>query len=228
MPGGGPQRDMIEGMNQAMPVEPSGAEPRVRLIQAICVYCGSAQGVGPAFEAAARTLGGALAASGIELVYGGGGNGLMGAIARGALGAGGKVAGIIPEFLHRRDKLLPEIQETIVVPDMHTRKRLMFERADAFVALPGGIGTLEELVEQLTWVQLERHTKPVVIADVDGFWQPLLDLFAHMRERRFIQSSSEIHYLVAEKIEDVVPMIEAAAARTDLLGLRKETVDPRL
>ncbi len=111
---------------------------------------------------------------------------------------------------------------------MHTRKRLMFEAADAFIALPGGIGTLEELVEQLTWVQLERHTKPVVIADIGGFWKPLLDLFAHMREQRFIQSSFEVRYLVAEKIEDVLPMIHAAAARTDLLGLRKETVDPRL
>ncbi len=184
--------------------------------------------MGPDYEAAARNLGRVIADAGVELIYGGGGNGLMGALARGALSRDGKVTGVIPEFLHRRDKLLPEIHETIVVPDMHTRKRLMFERADAFVALPGGIGTLEELVEQLTWVQLERHTKPVVIADVAGFWQPLLDLFAHMRERRFIQSSFEVRYLVAEKIEDVVPMIEAAAARVDLLGVRKETVDPRL
>ena len=142
-------------------------------IKAICVYCGSSAGVEPAYEAAARDLGLAIARAGIELVYGGGGNGLMGAIAHAALSAGGEVMGIIPDFLHRKDKLLPEIQETIIVPDMHTRKRLMFERADAFVALPGGIGTLEELVEQLTWVQLERHTKPVVIADIDGFWQPL-------------------------------------------------------
>ncbi len=224
----GPQGGMTEAMNQAAPAEPNRVEPRARRIRAICVYCGSAQDVEPAYEAAAMSLGDAIALSGTELVYGGGGNGLMGALARAALRAGGKVAGIIPEFLHRRDKILPEIQETIVVPDMHTRKRLMFERADAFVALPGGIGTLEELVEQLTWVQLERHTKPVLIADIDGFWQPLLDLFAHMRERRFIQSSFEIRYLVAEKIEDVLPMIEAAAARTDLLGVRKETIDPRL
>lgn len=204
------------------------ADPGARRVKTICVYCGSSAGVEPAYEAAARSLGLAIANAGIGLVYGGGGNGLMGAIARAALSAGGGVTGIIPEFLHRKDKLLPEIQETIIVPDMHTRKRLMFERADAFVALPGGIGTLEELVEQLTWVQLERHTKPVVIADIDGFWQPLLDLFAHMRQRRFIQSSFEIRYLVAEKIEDVVPMIDAVAARTDLLGIRKETVDPRL
>lgn len=215
-------------MHEILSSHPARAEASARRIKSICVYCGSGAGVEPAYEAAARNLGLAIATAGIGLVYGGGGNGLMGAIARAALSAGGVVTGIIPDFLHRRDKLLPEIQETIIVPDMHTRKRLMFERADAFVALPGGIGTLEELVEQLTWVQLERHTKPVVIADVGGFWQPLLDLFAHMRERRFIQPSFEVRYLVAEKIEDVVPMIETAAARTDLLGMRRETVDPRL
>lgn len=215
-------------MHEILSSHPARAEVSARRIKSICVYCGSGAGVEPAYEAAARSLGLAIATAGIGLVYGGGGNGLMGAIARAALSAGGVVTEIIPDFLHRRDKLLPEIQETIIVPDMHTRKRLMFERADAFVALPGGIGTLEELVEQLTWVQLERHTKPVVIADIGGFWQPLLDLFAHMRERRFIQPSFEVRYLVAEKIEDVVPMIETAAARTDLLGMRRETIDPRL
>jgi uncharacterized protein (TIGR00730 family) len=215
-------------MHEIVTPDQSRDESGSRRIKAICVYCGSASGVEPSYEVAARTLGLALANAGIGLVYGGGGNGLMGAIARAALSAGGHVTGIIPDFLHRRDTLLPEIQETVIVSDMHTRKRLMFERADAFVALPGGIGTLEELVEQLTWVQLERHTKPVVVADIDGFWLPLLDLFAHMRERRFIQSSFEIRYLVAERIEDVVPMIETAAERTDLLGVRKETVDPRL
>ena len=215
-------------MHEILSSHPARADDSARRINSICVYCGSGAGVEPAYEAAARSLGLAIAKAGIGLVYGGGGNGLMGAIARATLSAGGVVTGIIPDFLHRRDKLLPEIQETIIVPDMHTRKRLMFERADAFVALPGGIGTLEELVEQLTWVQLERHTKPVVIADIGGFWQPLLDLFAHMRERRFIQPSFEVRYLVAEKIEDVVPMIETAAARTDLLGMRRETVDPRL
>lgn len=215
-------------MHEIASSDPIRAEAGARHVKSICVYCGSSAGVEPAYESAARSLGLSIANAGIGLVYGGGGNGLMGALAHAALSAGGVVTGIIPEFLHRKDKLLPEIQETIVVPDMHTRKRLMFERADAFVALPGGIGTLEELVEQLTWVQLERHTKPVVIADIDGFWQPLLDLFAHMRQRRFIRSPFEIRYLVAEKIEDVVPMIKTVAARTDLLGIRKETIDPRL
>lgn len=211
-----------------MSFEHTSVEASPRRIRTICVYCGSAQGGNPIYEAAAATFGEIMANAGIGLVYGGGGNGLMGAIARSALAAGGEVTGIIPDFLLRKDKPLPDIHECIVVPDMHTRKRLMFERSDAFVALPGGVGTLEELVEQLTWVQLERHTKPVVIADIGGFWQPLLALFAHMRERRFIQSSYEVRYLVAEKIEDVLPMIETATANAERFGVRKETVDPRL
>ena len=167
-------------------------------------------------------------AEGVRLVYGGGGEGLMGRLARATLAAGGHVTGVIPNFLIRKEHALSAAHEMIVVRDMHERKQTMFERADAFVALPGGIGTLEELTEQLTWGQLERHTKPVVLADIDGFWQPLLLLFAHMRERRFIQSSFEVRYLVAEKIEDILPMIETAAAKAMLLGTRKETVDPRL
>jgi uncharacterized protein (TIGR00730 family) len=204
------------------------AETGSRLVRNICVYCGSAQGADPLYEAAARKLGQALALNGVGLVYGGGATGLMSAIASSVLANGGRVTGVIPDFLVNREGIQPEIQECVVVGDMHERKRQMFERADAFVALPGGIGTLEELSEQLTWVQLERHTKPVVIADIGGFWQPLLQLFAHMRERRFIQSPFEVRYLVAEKIEDILPMIESAAAKAALLGLRKETVDPRL
>ncbi|MGH6834719.1 MAG: TIGR00730 family Rossman fold protein [Methylocella sp.] len=199
-----------------------------RLVRNICVYCGSAQGAGPSYEAAAEKLGQAMAKASISLVYGGGAHGLMGALARSVLSNGGRVTGIIPDFLVGREGPLPGLQECLVVGSLHERKRLMFERADAFVALPGGIGTLEELTEQLSWVQLERHTKPVVIADIDGFWQPLLRLFGHMRERRFIQSSLEVRYLVAEKIEDIVPMIETAAAKAAVLGTRKETVDPRL
>lgn len=198
-----------------------------RLVRNICVYCGSAHGSDPVYEAAARKLGENMAKAGIGLIFGGGGEGLMGAIARSVLAHGGRAVGIIPEFLAGKEKPLPGLQETVIVDGMHERKRLMFERADAFVALPGGIGTLEELTEQLTWVQLERHTKPVVIADIGGFWQPLLLLFAHMRERRFIQAPFEIRYLVAEKIADILPMIETAAAKAALLGTRKETIDSR-
>jgi uncharacterized protein (TIGR00730 family) len=144
------------------------------------------------------------------------------------LASGGNATGVIPDFLVGREGLLRGLTDCIIVSDMHERKRLMFEHADAFVALPGGIGTLEELSEQLSWLQLERHTKPVVIADIGGFWKPLLDLFAHMRERRFIQPPFEVRYLVAEKIEDVLPMIETAAAKAAVLGATKLTVDPRL
>ncbi len=213
---------------QSMSSKQITVEAGSRLVSNICVYCGSAQGCDPIYDAAARKLGHAMAGSGLGLVYGGGATGLMGAIASAVLANGGRVTGIIPNFLMNREHILPEIQECLIVGDMHERKRLMFERADAFVALPGGIGTLEELAEQLTWVQLERHTKPVVIADIGGFWQPLLQLFAHMRERSFIQIPFEVRYLVAEKIEDVLPMIETAAAKAALLGTRKETVDPRL
>jgi uncharacterized protein (TIGR00730 family) len=194
----------------------------------ICVYCGSAGGTDPLFLAAAKAFGAQMAAEGIGLVYGGGGRGMMGATARAVIEAGGHVTGIIPDFLTDHDAMLVEAQELNVVPDMHTRKRLMFEQSDAFVALPGGIGTLEELVEQLTWLQLERHTKPVLIADIGGFWRPLLALFEHMREKGFIPPTLEVRYLVAERVEDILPMLTEAAERNTALGLRKETVDSRL
>ena len=126
----------------------------------------------------------------------------------------GFVTGIIPSFLVRKEHALTEAQEVIVVENMHERKQAMFERADAFVALPGGIGTLEELVEQMTGAQLGRHTKPILIADVAGFWRPLLALFAHMNGAGFIRSGFALRYLVAERIDDVVPMLRAAAQRS--------------
>ena len=202
--------------------------PTAGIIRNVCVYCGSSQGAEPLYIEAAAKFGRILAAAHIGLVYGGGNTGLMGAIARSALANGGFVTGIIPQFLTDREVALEAAQNLIVVPDMHKRKQLMFEKADAFVALPGGVGTLEELVEQLTWVQLERHTKPVLLADVGGFWRPLLDLFAHMRAHRLIQPNFEVRYLVAEAVEDILPMLEAAAGRTALLGRSKTSVDPRL
>ena len=182
-------------------------------IRSICVYCGSGFGSDPAFKTAAIKLGQAMAENGISLVYGGGNVGLMGTVARSVLDHGGYVTGIIPDFLKSREKMLDDVQETIVVSDMHTRKRMMFEKADAFVALPGGIGTLEELVEQMTWAQLGRHTKPILMLNTNGFWKPLLVLLAHMREQGFIRPGLELNYLVAERAEEVVPMLHAAARR---------------
>ena len=165
-------------------------------LHSICVYCGSGPGADPVFAETAKALGRHIAEAGVGLVYG-----------------GGHVTGIIPEFLKSRERMLAEVQETIIVPDMHTRKRLMFERADAFVALPGGIGTLEELVEQMTWAQLGQHTKPILMLSVNGFWRPLLQLFAHMRQFGFIRPGLELNYLVAEEVEDVLPMLAKAALR---------------
>ena len=163
--------------------------PDMNKIKTVCVYCGSGPGTNPRFVEAAIAFGKALAENGIRLVYGGGSIGLMGAVATSVLDHGGTVTGIIPDFLTARENALKRVQEMIVTPDMHERKRLMFERSDAFVALPGGIGTLEELVEQLTWQQLGRHTKPVLLANIDGFWEPLLALLAHMRATEFIRPS---------------------------------------
>ena len=182
-------------------------------IKTVCVYCGSGPGTDPRFVEAAIALGKALAESGIRLVYGGGSIGLMGAVATSVLDHGGMVTGIIPGFLTARENALKRVQELIVTPDMHERKRLMFEHSDAFVALPGGIGTLEELVEQLTWQQLGRHSKPVLLANIEGFWEPLLALLAHMRETQFIRQSLAVDILKAERVEDILPRLQAAAAR---------------
>ena len=183
-------------------------------IRSLCVYCGSSSGSSTRFSAAAEDLGRELALAGVRLVYGGGNNGLMGTLARSVLQHGGQLTGIIPEFLKNREVMLHDVQEAIVVPDMHTRKRLMFEKADAFVALPGGIGTLEELVEQLTWAQLGRHKKPILLANIDQFWSPLLTLLTHMQETGFLHHASDMRYLVADEIGQILPMLEEGAAKT--------------
>jgi uncharacterized protein (TIGR00730 family) len=183
------------------------------IIKTVCVYCGSGSGTNPSFIESAKALGKALAESGIRLVYGGGSVGIMGAVASSALDHGGRVTGIIPDFLTAKENALKRVQEMIVTPDMHERKRLMFEHSDAFVALPGGIGTLEELVEQLTWQQLGRHSKPVLLANIDGFWEPLLALIAHMRATQFIRANLSVDILKAERVEDILPRLQAAAAR---------------
>jgi uncharacterized protein (TIGR00730 family) len=186
------------------------SEAEMSAIRNVCVYCGSSDGDDARFGDAAEELGRMLATEGIGLVYGGGGEGLMGRLARSTLAAGGYVTGIIPTFLIRKEHPLNAAQEILTVDSMHERKQAMFDRADAFVALPGGIGTLEELVEQLTWAQLNRHTKPILIADIGGFWRPLLALLAHMRIEGFIREGFEARYLVAEKIGDVLSMLRLA------------------
>jgi uncharacterized protein (TIGR00730 family) len=182
-------------------------------IKTVCVYCGSGPGTNPHFIESAKAFGKVLAQNGIRLVYGGGSLGIMGAVASSVLDHGGMVTGIIPDFLKLRENALKRVQEMIVTPDMHERKRLMFEHSDAFVALPGGLGTLEELVEQLTWQQLGRHTKPVLLANIDGFWEPLFALLSHMRETQFIRQGLSVEILKADRIEDILPRLQAAAAQ---------------
>ena len=181
-------------------------------IQKICVYCGSGAGTDPAFVQAAREFGEVLARNRIGLVYGGGSVGMMGEVAMSVLEHGGNVTGIIPDFLMARERALRGTQGLIVTPDMHERKRKMFELADAFVALPGGIGTLEELVEQLTWVQLGRHKKPVLLANIQGFWEPLCALIDHMKNLEFIRGDMNFDLLVADKVADILPMLQKAIA----------------
>ena len=179
-------------------------------IRNICVYCASGSGRNPAFAKAARDFGRILAENRIGLVYGGGSLGLMGEIAHETLRHGGHVTGIIPGFLSEREHMLIEAQELIVVDDMHQRKHLMFVKSDAFVALPGGIGTLEEFVEQLTWSQLGRHAKPIVLVNIEGFWDPLLALFDKMSGELFVRPGLELNMLVVDRVDEVISAIDKA------------------
>lgn len=197
---------MSDRKPKAMSPTPSAKSEGQR---AVCVYCGSGPGTDPAYVQAAQTLGRDLAGADLRLVYGGGSLGLMGETARATLSNGGDVTGIIPEFLSEREKMLETVSDLHVVADMHIRKQMMFEASDAFVALPGGIGTLEELVEQLTWAQLGRHTKPIVVANIQDFWTPFLNLLTHMRDQAFIRPGLEVQFEIVTTADDIVPAIKA-------------------
>lgn len=194
-------------------------------IRSICVYCGSSPGRGEAYLKAGHTLGRSIAQAGLRLVYGGGTKGIMGAVAESALRAGGKVTGIIPRFLMNREATAPALQkldDLVVTENMHERKHLMFERSDAFVALPGGIGTVEEIVEIMTWAQLGHHRKPMIFANVDGFWDPMLTMLDHMRAEGFIHTGHLVQPTVVENPDAVVAAIltEAAADGAPTEGVR--------
>ncbi len=179
-------------------------------IESVCVYCGSSDGNDPAHLAAATALGQALAGAGIRLVYGGGSTGLMGAVANAALAAGGRVTGIIPQFLVDRERAHNGVANLVVTADMHERKRAMFENADAFVALPGGIGTLEELIEIMTWAQLGRHAKPIVIADIGGFWRHLKLLLDHMNAAGYLHALARLQPVFVDRAEEILPALLAS------------------
>jgi uncharacterized protein (TIGR00730 family) len=167
---------------------------------------------------AGRQLGRSIAAHGLRLVYGGGTRGIMGAVASGVLSNGGKVTGIIPEFLMDKEASkhsLSALTELVVTEDMHQRKHRMFEEADAFVTLPGGIGTLEEIVEIMTWAQLGRHRKPMVFANINNFWKPMLELYDHMTSEGFIHTAHLVKPLVIDDVEAIVPAILDAGMADD-------------
>jgi uncharacterized protein (TIGR00730 family) len=186
-------------------------------LKSICVYCGSNTGSDPDYAAAARALGRAMAENRIRLVYGGGSVGLMGILARTVLAAGGEVTGIIPQFLKDREVMLKEATDLVVTADMHERKRIMFERSDAFLALPGGIGTLEEVVEIMTWAQLDQHKKPILIANLRGFWDPLIALFRRMTEKGFLHKAflgehTDLPVQFVDAVEEIIPTLRTAVA----------------
>jgi uncharacterized protein (TIGR00730 family) len=156
-------------------------------LRTICVYAGSSPGADPAYATAAEALGAEIARRGMGLVYGGGTVGLMGVVADAAIATGAPVTGVIPRALHAREISHGGVTELLVVESMHDRKLAMAERADAFAALPGGVGTIEELVEALTWTQLGIHAKPVGVLDVAGYWEPLAALLDHARQARFVR-----------------------------------------
>lgn len=195
----------------------------MNLIRSICVYCGSSPGQGDVYMEAGYQLGRSIAGAGLRLVYGGGNKGIMGAVAKGTMDAGGPVTGIIPRFLMNREATetaLTQLDETIVTENMHQRKHAMFEKSDAFVALPGGIGTLEEVIEIMTWAQLGRHKKPIVFGNVNGFWNPMMALLDHMRGEGFVHTGHLVQPLMIDDVAAIVPAIltEAAGSGTPSEG----------
>ncbi len=181
-------------------------------VRSVCVFCGARDGADPAFAAAAGQLGASVARAGLDLVYGGGSAGLMGRVARAASAHRGRVIGVIPKFLLPREGASADIDELIEVETMHERKRIMFERADAFIALPGGVGTLDELIEQMVWGQLGRHAKPIVLIDVKGFWAPLLTLLANMRDQGFLHDLQPRVFRIAADAQEAVALATEGGA----------------
>lgn len=179
---------------------------KVPALNSVCVFCASSNGVDPAFMAGAEQLGAALARDGVRLVYGGGGVGLMGACAHAAHAAGGRVLGVMPTFLRNREMAFDAV-ETVFVSSMHERKAIMFEQSDAFAVLPGGVGTLEEVIELLSWRRLGLHAKPIVFLNPRGYWTPLFDLFAHTVEQGLTPDWFMGAFRSVQAPEEVLPAI---------------------
>ena len=184
-------------------------------INSICVFCGSSSAVAEIHKDAARRFGAILAENGVRLIYGGGRIGLMGLVADGAAQAGGEVIGVIPDFLERIEVGNREINELVVTDSMHARKAKMYELADAFVTLPGGLGSLDETFEVITWTQLKLSAKPFVVVDIDGYWQPLLALIDHVIAAGFARPANRDILQVVDDVEAVLPALRAIEQAPD-------------
>ncbi|MCP2669415.1 TIGR00730 family Rossman fold protein [Maricaulaceae bacterium EIL42A08] len=178
-------------------------------MKSVCVYCGSNFGSDPIYTETARAMGRTLAERGLRLVYGGGQVGLMGAVADACIDAGGDVLGVIPDFLHHKEIAHPRVQDMHIVSSMHERKLMMADHADAFVAMPGGLGTMEELFEVWTWSQLGRHKKPVALLNMKGYWDKLVGFLDHMRDEGFVESRHRDMLLSAETPDAVLDALES-------------------
>ena len=192
----------------------------MKKIRRLCVYCGSSGAVELQFREAASELGRLLGEAGIELVYGGGRVGLMGLLADAALNAGEKVTGVIPSRLLRAEVAHPGVTELVAVDSMHDRKRLMAEKADAFAVLPGGIGTLDELFETLSWKQLELHDKPILLVDIGGYWAPLRELLDHIVVSGFAREQTRGLLRVVASVSALMTALSAES-----VGLQRTDVD---
>ena len=179
-----------------------------RRLTSVCVYCASSNAVAAEFMLAAESFGAILAQEHLRLVYGGGSVGLMGACARAAHAAGGRVLGVIPHFLTSHERPLKMV-DTVVVNSMHERKMMMFEEADAFAVLPGGIGTLEEVIELLSWRRLGLHAKPIVFLNLSGFWTPLFELLEHIVEQDLVPEEFRECWRSVEKVGDIMPALRS-------------------
>lgn len=177
-------------------------------IKALCVYCGSRVGADPDYEDQARRLGSLMAERAIGLVYGAGSIGLMGVVARSVMAGGAPVTGIIPHHLDKVEIVQDDLTEAHVVDNMHVRKRMMFDRSDAFIALPGGLGTIDEFIEVTTWAQLGLHSKPIVLVNTQGYWDPLLALIHHVIDQGFASASSAHLYHVVDSVDGVLPLLD--------------------
>ncbi len=182
----------------------------------VCVFCGSGLGTRPAFADDASALGQLLAKEDISLVYGGGSVGLMGVVAQSCLERGGQVTGVIPDFLRALERPVLNLTELVITEDMHGRKMNMWRRADGFIVLPGGVGTLEELLEQLTWEQLGQHDKPIILLNTENYWRPLEAVFRQMRTTGFLRENLDIRYHVAPTPADAVSFFKAHASTRPL------------